>query len=147
MLPKGGNPNLTDADLFDIVKFLRKLQAGEDVPLPPPGASARSAAASGGASTRPAAGVPPAAGALLDPRHDPSRPPNAHLFFAIYFGMTGLHGLHVLAGLVVISWLLRRTARGDFSRRYFWPVEIGGLYWHLVDLIWIYLFPLFYLID
>lgn len=71
---------------------------------------------------------------------------NLHVFFGLYFCMTGLHGLHVLAGMTVIAWLIRRSIRGDFSSGYFTPVDLGGLYWHLVDLIWIYLFPLLYLI-
>ncbi len=71
---------------------------------------------------------------------------NVHLFFSIYFCMTGLHGIHVLIGMAVIGWLFVRALRGDFGPGYFEPVDLGGLYWHLVDLIWIYLFPLFYLI-
>ncbi len=77
---------------------------------------------------------------------DPDRPANAHLFFAFYFVMTGLHGLHVLVGLGVIAWLMARSIWGHFGRTYFAPVDLGGLYWHVVDLIWIFLFPLFYLI-
>jgi cytochrome c oxidase subunit 3 len=76
----------------------------------------------------------------------PDRPANAHIFFGIYFVMTGLHGIHVLVGMAVIAWLLVRAVRGDFSSEYFTPVDLGGLYWHVVDLIWIFLFPLFYLI-
>jgi len=71
---------------------------------------------------------------------------NPHIFFSIYFAMTGLHGIHVIAGICVLSWILVRTVRGDFSSEYYTPVEMGGLYWHLVDMIWIYLFPLLYLI-
>ncbi len=71
---------------------------------------------------------------------------NVHIFFGIYFAMTGLHGLHVVAGLIVIGWLLVGAVAGRYSGGYFTPVEVGGLYWHLVDLIWIYLFPLLYLI-
>ena len=71
---------------------------------------------------------------------------NPHIFFSIYFMMTGLHGIHVLAGMGTIAWILRRTVRGDFSPEYYTPMELTGLYWHLVDLIWIYLFPLLYLI-
>jgi cytochrome c oxidase subunit 3 len=71
---------------------------------------------------------------------------NPHVFFSVYFTMTGLHGIHVLAGMVVIFWVLRRTMNNDFSSEYYTPVEMAGLYWHLVDLIWIYLFPLLYLI-
>ena len=80
------------------------------------------------------------------PSRDPTRPPNAHLFFVFYFLMTGLHGLHVLAGMAVIAWLLGRAIAGHFGADYFTPVDLGGLYWHVVDLIWIFLFPLFYLI-
>ncbi len=69
-----------------------------------------------------------------------------HLFFGIYFMMTGLHGLHVLIGMVLIAWLTFKAFKGQFSKDYFAPVDIGGLYWHLVDLIWIFLFPLLYLI-
>jgi cytochrome c oxidase subunit 3 len=75
-----------------------------------------------------------------------TRPSNVHIFFGIYFAMTGLHGLHVLAGMSVIVWLLVGASRGRFGGHYFTPVDFGGLYWHLVDLIWIYLFPLLYLI-
>jgi hypothetical protein len=71
---------------------------------------------------------------------------NVHIFFGIYFCMTGLHGLHVVAGMSVIAWLFVRGLKGHFSSLYFTPVDLGGLYWHLVDLIWIYLFPLLYLI-
>ena len=69
-----------------------------------------------------------------------------NLFFSIYFGMTGLHGLHVLGGMVFLGILLRRTIAGEFSSEYYTPIVLGGIYWHLVDLIWIYIFPLLYLI-
>jgi cytochrome c oxidase subunit 3 len=68
------------------------------------------------------------------------------LFFVFYFLMTGLHGLHVLAGMALMAWLLVRALLGHFGASYFTPVDLGGLYWHVVDLIWIFLFPLFYLI-
>ena len=68
------------------------------------------------------------------------------MFFNIYFMMTGLHGIHVLVGMIVIGWLIYRAALGHFGSDYFTPVDLGGLYWHIVDLIWIFLFPLFYLI-
>lgn len=73
-------------------------------------------------------------------------PENVQLFFSVYFLMTGLHGLHVIGGMVVLAWMLVRAGRGEFSAAYFTPVDLAGLYWHLVDLIWIYLFPLLYLI-
>jgi cytochrome c oxidase subunit 3 len=72
--------------------------------------------------------------------------PGAPMFFTIYFFSTGLHAFHVVAGMTVLTWLLVRTRRGHFSRHYHLPVEIGGLYWHLVDVIWIFLFPLLYVI-
>ncbi len=71
---------------------------------------------------------------------------NPHIFFTVYFTMTGLHGLHVLAGMIVIGWVLVRTIKGHFHSEYYTPVENAGLYWHLVDMIWIYLFPLLYLV-
>ena len=71
---------------------------------------------------------------------------NPHIFFSIYFMMTGLHGIHVIVGMAVITLMLVRTARGSFSSEYYTPVELTGLYWHLVDIIWIFLFPLLYLI-
>ncbi len=83
---------------------------------------------------------------LSHPLQDPTRPTNAQKFFTIYFMMTGLHGIHVVIGGIVILWLLWRTLRGDFSREYYTPIDLGGLYWHVVDLIWIFLFPMFYLI-
>lgn len=73
-------------------------------------------------------------------------PRDAHIFFNAYFMLTGLHGVHVLVGMGVISWLLVGALRGRFGPGYFTPVDLGGLYWHLVDLIWIFLFPLLYLI-
>ena len=68
------------------------------------------------------------------------------VFFSIYYAMTGVHAIHILAGMGVIIWLLLRAIRGDFGAHYFGPVDYVGLYWHLVDLVWIYLFPLLYLI-
>jgi cytochrome c oxidase subunit 3 len=69
-----------------------------------------------------------------------------HVFFGIYFIMTGLHGLHVIAGMIVIAWLFVRARQGRYSAEYYTPVENVGLYWHLVDIIWIFLFPLLYLV-
>ncbi len=72
--------------------------------------------------------------------------PGQFLFFSFYFMMTGLHGLHILAGMAVMAWVLKRSIAGHFSSAYYAPVDLTGLYWHLVDLIWIYLFPLLYLV-
>ncbi|HJZ89066.1 MAG TPA: cytochrome c oxidase subunit 3 family protein [Polyangia bacterium] len=70
----------------------------------------------------------------------------ASLFFTMYFLMTGLHSLHVIAGVGVLTYLCVRTYRGAYSPAYQTPLELGGLYWHLVDMIWIFLYPLLYLI-
>ena len=71
---------------------------------------------------------------------------NPHVFFSAYFLMTGLHGIHVFVGMCLIGWLIIKTKAGMFSPQYYTHIEMTGLYWHLVDLIWIFLFPLFYLI-
>jgi cytochrome c oxidase subunit III len=68
------------------------------------------------------------------------------LFFTLYYFMTGLHALHVIAGMMVLAWIAVLTLRGRFSAHRYAAVENGALYWHLVDLIWIFLWPLFYLI-
>jgi len=73
-------------------------------------------------------------------------PRNANLFFSIYYFMTGLHAFHIVCGMIAITWLLVRSVEGHFRPDYFGPVDYVGLYWHIVDLIWIYLFPLLYLI-
>jgi len=70
----------------------------------------------------------------------------AGLFFSIYYCMTGVHAIHILGGMAVLTWLLVRATKDQFNEEYFGPVDYVGLYWHLVDLIWIYLFPLLYLI-
>jgi cytochrome c oxidase subunit 3 len=71
--------------------------------------------------------------------------PHAHLFFGYYFVSTGLHGLHVLVGMGLMAWCLLVSKRVRFTRGYFTPVELVGIYWALVDLVWIFLFPLLYL--
>ncbi len=70
----------------------------------------------------------------------------AQLFFSFYFAMTGMHALHMIIGIVVLSVLIVRAWREHFSATYFAPVEVTGLYWHFVDIVWIFLFPLLYLI-
>jgi cytochrome c oxidase subunit 3 len=72
--------------------------------------------------------------------------PDSNIFFSLYFMMTGLHGLHVLGGMAALAVFLVMARKGHITRTYHTPVEIGGLYWHFVDLVWIYLFPLLYLI-
>ncbi|HEY3490098.1 MAG TPA: cytochrome c oxidase subunit 3 [Candidatus Deferrimicrobiaceae bacterium] len=72
--------------------------------------------------------------------------PGTDLFFSLYFVMTALHAFHIAAGLAVFSGLLWLAAKGKFDAGYHTPVEVAGLYWHFVDVVWIYLFPLLYLI-
>ena len=84
--------------------------------------------------------IPNHPGQYAEPRH-------AEIFFALYFIMTGLHALHMIIGLGIFSWLFWAAWKGRFTPEYHTPLEIGGLYWHFVDIVWIYLFPLLYLID
>ncbi len=68
------------------------------------------------------------------------------LFYCLYFAMTGLHAIHMVIGVVLLGVLAVAAYRGAFSREYYTPVEVGGLYWHFVDIVWVFLFPLLYLI-
>jgi cytochrome c oxidase subunit III len=77
----------------------------------------------------------------------PVDPQHTEIFFSLYWAMTGLHALHMVIGVGLVSWLIIAGLRGAFTPSYFTPVEIIGLYWHFVDLVWIYLFPLLYLIS
>lgn len=72
--------------------------------------------------------------------------PQLPIFFGLYFVMTGLHGLHVVIGMGVIAWLIYRAYNNEFYDEYYTPIEMVALYWHFVDLVWIFLFPLFYLV-
>ncbi len=85
-------------------------------------------------------------GPKAENRDVPSRPRNAHVFFSCYFFMTGLHGIHVAVGIGIWIWMLIKASKNQFNANYFGPIDYAALYWHLVDLIWIYLFPLLYLI-
>lgn len=71
---------------------------------------------------------------------------NAQLYFSLYFAMTGLHAVHMIIGIVLMTVITVMTAKGRFSPEYYTPVEMMGLYWHFVDIVWIFLFPLLYLI-
>jgi cytochrome c oxidase subunit 3 len=75
----------------------------------------------------------------------PDHGPGTRLFFTLYYGMTGLHALHVLAGLALVTWVLAWTRRGLIHRDRRLPVELVALYWHFVDAIWVVLWPMFYL--
>lgn len=71
----------------------------------------------------------------------------ARIFFSLYFAMTGLHALHMIIGIGLMVWLLVLAKSGRFSSEYHSPVENFGLYWHFVDIVWVFLFPLLYLIS
>jgi cytochrome c oxidase subunit 3 len=166
MPPNGGNPFLTDDELGQIAGYVRSL-AGADAAgatagttaIATPAATAATALADAQAlvpkwiSTRQPvkdAGLSPA---FLAGREEPvlhvrdgDPPAHAGKYFGVYFLMTGLHGIHIIIGLGVIGWLLVRASRWHFARDYYTPLEMGGLYWHLVDLVWIFLFPLLYLV-
>ncbi len=73
-------------------------------------------------------------------------PPNVELFFSLYFAMTGLHALHMIIGIVILAILVFQSMRNTYGAAYYTPIEITGLYWHFVDIVWIFLFPLLYLI-
>ena len=71
----------------------------------------------------------------------------ASIFFSLYFAMTGLHAMHMVVGVGILTMLIFQAKAGKFSAAYWTPVDISGLYWHFVDIVWIFLFPLLYLID
>ena len=74
-------------------------------------------------------------------------PAHVQLFFSLYFAMTGMHALHMIIGVGLLSFLLWRAMHGAYTPDYYTPVENAGLYWHFVDIVWIFLFPLLYLIS
>jgi cytochrome c oxidase subunit 3 len=88
-------------------------------------------------------------------KRDPNSPEGAavqiarqtEIFFSFYFLMTGLHAFHMVIGLGLLTWLTLRAQSGEFGPAYYTPIELGGLYWHFVDIVWIFLFPLLYLIS
>ena len=85
----------------------------------------------------------PGAGFSFEP---PEQARHAQIFFSLYFTMTGIHALHMIIGLGIMTWMLIWAWRDVISAEYFSPIEISGLYWHFVDIVWIFLFPLLYLI-
>jgi cytochrome c oxidase subunit 3 len=156
MPARGGNPTLDDGKLADVIAFLRVLQAGAAEAAEGADAVLASVPAGGEAEIEfpksvvplappgPAGLAPAALGKMPDGVPAPAA--NAHRFFGIYFLMTGLHGVHVLAGGLLIGWLILGAALGRYGAAWYTPVDLVGLFWHVVDLIWIFLFPLFYLI-
>jgi cytochrome c oxidase subunit 3 len=85
-------------------------------------------------------GKPEADKLYANPRH-------AEMYFSLYFAMTGMHALHMIIGVGIFAYLALMAYRGRYTPQYYTPVENAGLYWHFVDIVWIYLFPLLYLID
>lgn len=82
----------------------------------------------------------------IDFQYGGDHAPQVELFLCFYFFMTALHALHMIIGIGIMAVILTMAARGRFSAEYYAPVEVSGLYWHFVDIVWIFLFPLLYLI-
>jgi len=83
---------------------------------------------------------PPYSNGGIDQQHE-------QIYFSLYFAMTGLHALHMIIGVGIFVFLTFYAWKGRYTPKYYTPIEMGGLYWHFVDIVWIYLFPLLYLID
>jgi cytochrome c oxidase subunit 3 len=114
-------------------------------------------AAEGGAGAEHAppalgAGGAPAAEAAGEHHRELSLSPDqlqrtTQLYFSLYFTMTGLHALHMIIGICLMAVITWMAHKGRFDEHYYTPVELGGLYWHFVDIVWIFLFPLLYLVE
>jgi cytochrome c oxidase subunit 3 len=85
-------------------------------------------------------------GTSPDDSRNTFNPRYVELFFSFYFAMTGVHAAHMVIGVAILFVLLAAARRGVFTSKYFTPVEMTGLYWHFVDIVWVFLFPLLYLI-
>jgi cytochrome c oxidase subunit 3 len=90
---------------------------------------------------------PQAYGLTKEQPLSPDMAQKTQVFFSLYFAMTGMHAIHMIIGIGLLVWLIPRAQRGDFSSGYVAPIENFGLYWHFVDIVWIFLFPLLYLIN
>ena len=82
----------------------------------------------------------------VDYQYDGPQPGHAEIYFILYFVMTGVHALHLLIGVGVMTFMLIGAIRNRFGPEYFAPIEVSGLYWHFVDIVWIFLYPMIYLI-
>ena len=82
-----------------------------------------------------------------NPAHPATDPVHTEIYFSLYWAMTGLHALHMIIGIGLVTWILIVAMRSGYGPSYYSPVENVGLYWHFVDLVWIYLFPMLYLIS
>lgn len=91
--------------------------------------------------------VNPAAYHIKEEPLAPDMAQRTQVFFFLYFAMTGMHAVHMLIGLALLVWLTFRAWRGEFTSGYVAPIENFGLYWHFVDIVWLFLFPLLYLIN
>ena len=91
--------------------------------------------------------VNPHAYGLKEQPLSPDMAQKVQIYFFLYFAMTGMHAVHMLIGLGLLGWLILRAQRGEFSAGYVAPIENFGLYWHFVDIVWLFLFPLLYLIN
>jgi len=91
--------------------------------------------------------INPSAYGLNEKPLAPDAAQKTQMFFFLYFAMTGMHALHMIIGIGLLVWLLARAQRGDFTAGYVAPIENFGLYWHFVDIVWLFLFPLLYLIN
>jgi len=91
--------------------------------------------------------VNPAAHGVNEKPLPPDMAQKTQIFFFLYFAMTGMHALHMIIGIGMLAWLILRAQRGDFTAGYVAPIENFGLYWHFVDIVWLFLFPLLYLIN
>jgi len=91
--------------------------------------------------------IDPATGKANDKPLPPDMAQRTQIYFFLYFAMTGMHALHMIIGIALLFWLIKRAGRGDFSSGYVAPIENFGLYWHFVDIVWLFLFPLLYLIN
>ena len=89
----------------------------------------------------------PKTGKLTEEPLAPDMAQRTQVFFFLYFAMTGMHALHMIIGIALLFWLIWRASRGEFSSGYVAPIENFGLYWHFVDIVWLFLFPLLYLIN
>jgi len=86
-------------------------------------------------------------GKLTEEPLAPDMAQHTEIFFFLYFAMTGMHALHMIIGIGLLFWLTWRAHRGEFTAGYVAPIENFGLYWHFVDIVWLFLFPLLYLIN
>ncbi len=91
--------------------------------------------------------VNPAAHGIKEQPLAPDMAQKTQVFFSLYFAMTGMHALHMIIGIGILFWLTVRAHWGAFSSGYVAPIENFGLYWHFVDIVWLFLFPLLYLIN